>query len=65
MRGDEVRALPDAVYDVHDRVVAMPSGQFDHEVDADHVPSLFGGFGRMEFARRSLALRFRAIAELA
>ena len=65
VRGDEVCTLPDAVYDVHDHVVAVRSGQFDHEVDANDIPSLFGGFGRVEFARRSLALRFCVIAELA
>ena len=50
MRGDEVRTLPDAVYDVHDRVIAVQSGQFHHEVDANNIPSLFGGFGGVEFS---------------
>ena len=65
MRGDEVCALSDAVYDVHDRVVAVRFGQFHHEVDANDIPLFFGGFRGVEFSRRALALRFCVIAELA
>ena len=65
VRGDKVCAFPDTVYDVHDCVVAVRAGQFHHEVDANDIPSFFGGFGGVEFARRALALRFRVIAELA
>ena len=42
MRRDEVRAFPDTVYNVHDRVVAMCVRKFHYEVDTHHIPSLFG-----------------------
>ena len=42
MRRDEVCVFPNAVYDVHDRVVAMRVRKFHYEVDTHDIPSLFG-----------------------
>jgi hypothetical protein len=45
MSGYEVCPLPDAVYDIHDRVVAMRVRELHYEVNTNLVPPLLWSLG--------------------
>ena len=64
MRWDEVCTFSDAVYNVHDHVVAMRMRKFHYEVNTHHIPSLFGSLRCMEFSRGAAVLEFGPIAEV-